>query len=221
LQLNGGPTEVKAANLKSMYEQYKVFNSGGAEASWIKKVHNYLDKAFEERTPELNIKWGFVDLYWLTSQLLDNYDMSSRHDDVRNFYLSFEQERRLEREDLAELTATGSALDRDLYDYINAFQREGATRTNLEVRARVYMRRFLNQFPDLMAKDQTRNFSQDERIVLWRRANQKCQEPSCGKAIALDEMHADHIEPHSRGGATTVANGQALCAACNLAKGSS
>jgi len=72
-----------------------------------------------------------------------------------------------------------------------------------------------------MAKDQTRNFSQDERIVLWRRANQKCQEPSCGKAIALDEMHADHIEPHSRGGATTVANGQALCAACNLAKGSS
>lgn len=31
--------------------------------------------------------------------------------------------------------------------------------------------------------------------------------------------HADHVSPFSRGGATDVANGRALCARCNLAKG--
>lgn len=32
-------------------------------------------------------------------------------------------------------------------------------------------------------------------------------------------MHADHIHPHSRGGDTSIHNGQALCARCNLKKG--
>ena len=32
-------------------------------------------------------------------------------------------------------------------------------------------------------------------------------------------FHADHKKPWSKGGETTVNNGQALCAKCNLSKG--
>ena len=31
--------------------------------------------------------------------------------------------------------------------------------------------------------------------------------------------HADHIRPYSKGGTTTLDNGQILCASCNLSKG--
>lgn len=41
-----------------------------------------------------------------------------------------------------------------------------------------------------------------------------CRTPWCDAPI----RHADHVEPSSRGGPTSIANGQGLCVACNLAK---
>src|SRR5699024_1280475 len=48
-------------------------------------------------------------------------------------------------------------------------------------------------------------------------ADGKCT--SCGTELRPD-WHADHVTPHSKGGATDLLNGSALCAACNLSKGS-
>ena len=45
----------------------------------------------------------------------------------------------------------------------------------------------------------------------------KCE--SCGKSLSIS-YHGDHIKAYSKGGKTTLDNGQALCSACNLKKGS-
>lgn len=56
---------------------------------------------------------------------------------------------------------------------------------------------------------------QKDALLLWSLG--KCS--ICG--ITLDKsFHADHIKPYSKDGKTDVTNGQALCAACNLKKGS-
>jgi 5-methylcytosine-specific restriction endonuclease McrA len=220
LELSGGPADIKAADLKAFYESQKDFNTDSNQAKKIKKVMNYLNKSFDENTPELSIKWGFVDLYLLVSYLLDEYVMQDRHLDVYEFYIGFETERR-KVSDPADLLVGGNGWKRDLYDYINAFQREGAKRSNLETRHNVYLKKFLYDYPDLMPKDGTRNFSNNERIVLWRKASKKCQNPSCGKEVSIEEMHADHIVPHSAGGKTTIDNGQCLCKSCNLSKSNS
>lgn len=39
------------------------------------------------------------------------------------------------------------------------------------------------------------------------------------KAELMSDWHADHIHPYSKGGATELHNGQALCPECNLRKG--
>lgn len=39
-----------------------------------------------------------------------------------------------------------------------------------------------------------------------------------GRCTATQRLQADHVHPHSRGGSTTVGNGQALCARHNRAK---
>jgi hypothetical protein len=65
--------------------------------------------------------------------------------------------------------------------------------------------------------DARRCFSSEQRAVLFLLANGQCQ--GCGEALG-DHWHADHIVPWSAAGRTELTNGQALCAACNLWKGS-
>lgn len=61
----------------------------------------------------------------------------------------------------------------------------------------------------------SRTFNASQRAALFDHANGQCQ--MCGIELAPG-WHADHVVPYSRGGATDVVNGQALCPACNLAK---
>ncbi len=42
---------------------------------------------------------------------------------------------------------------------------------------------------------------------------------NCNKSLDKS-FHADHVFAFSKGGETTTSNGQALCATCNLKKGS-
>jgi hypothetical protein len=223
LEIAGGPCDLKAADLKKFYEQEKDFDENSSQAKKVKKVFNYLDRAFVEPTPELKIKWGFVDLYLLTSFLLDNYVMKDRHADIFNFYRGWEITRNLVDDD-SELLVSGNHWEKDLFEYIKAFKTEGATRANLEKRHQIYLKKFLSDYPDLVAKDSRRAFSESERIVIWRKASMKCENPDCDnpdRTIKLAQMHADHIIPHSAGGKTCINNAQCLCAPCNLAKSNS
>ena len=168
----------------------------------------------------MDIKWGFVDLYLLISEMDRSYVIRNREDDFANFYVTFEQERRSVISDHSVLLSSDrSSWGRDLYDYIEAFNRSGGTRPNIKKRHEVYKKRFLRSTQDLMPEDPRRAFTRDERIVIWRRDNGTCQGQGCGRRIAFNEVEADHIIPHSRGGQTTIDNGQALCRPCNASKG--
>lgn len=68
-------------------------------------------------------------------------------------------------------------------------------------------------------KDVQRVFTTTQRLAGFRRAGNQCEHkplllPRCRSA----PTHGDHIYPHSRGGATTMSNLQAMCARCNLKK---
>jgi 5-methylcytosine-specific restriction endonuclease McrA len=58
--------------------------------------------------------------------------------------------------------------------------------------------------------------------VLYDRAAGGVRCPGCAsmfrRPAELRRLHGDHIVPYSRGGLTTWANLQLLCAACNLRK---
>jgi superfamily II DNA or RNA helicase len=64
--------------------------------------------------------------------------------------------------------------------------------------------------------DVRRRFTRSQRRVLADLADGQCE--SCGAALDAS-FHADHKIPHSRGGRTDVANGDALCPTCNAQKG--
>lgn len=62
-----------------------------------------------------------------------------------------------------------------------------------------------------------RHFSDTERAALYLAADGKCTR--CGTDLG-EGWHADHVQPYAAGGITDITNGQALCAPCNLKKGS-
>ncbi|MFD7566287.1 DEAD/DEAH box helicase family protein [Streptomyces tendae] len=66
-------------------------------------------------------------------------------------------------------------------------------------------------------RDRRRSFNRAERIALFLVADGQCS--NCGVDLPTG-WHGDHVQAWSKGGATDVVNGQALCPDCNLRKGS-
>jgi 5-methylcytosine-specific restriction endonuclease McrA len=62
----------------------------------------------------------------------------------------------------------------------------------------------------------SRRFPSAARVALFLAAGGRCAR--CGASLRPG-WHADHVTPRRAGGPTAPANGQALCPACNLAKG--
>ena len=216
IEIEGGPTDIKAVDLRRMYRENQDFKASSGPGVRVTKRLNFMTRVLKEQPPEMDIKWGFVDLYLLVSRLNDEYDIRSRASDVADFFVTFEQERRAVQDEsvLAEST---DPWNKDLFDYIQNFKLGGGKRAAVEKRHDVYLRRFLFMVDDLVPKDPKRAYSHGERIIIWRRCHGKCE--SCDSSISLDEMHADHRISHAAGGQTTIANGQGLCRQCNLSKG--
>lgn len=62
-----------------------------------------------------------------------------------------------------------------------------------------------------------RAFERRDALAVYERQAHKCA--ICGETFDFEEMHADHIQPWSKGGHTTPDNCQMLCRDCNLKKG--
>jgi HNH endonuclease len=79
---------------------------------------------------------------------------------------------------------------------------------------------FFTAYPDIEPIDSIRTFTNEQRLAVFRRGAGVCQiKTHCsGERLMWGDWHADHIVPYSRGGKTTVSNGQIACPACNLAK---
>jgi hypothetical protein len=69
-------------------------------------------------------------------------------------------------------------------------------------------------------RDPRRTFSRADKVQLLQRAGHRCERHSwlLGRCRETEALQADHVHPHSRGGATDVANGQALCRRHNKQK---
>ena len=186
----------------------------------VKRTLNYMKRVLRDEPPFTNIKWGFVDLYLLISSLLDKYDLTGLESEFCDFYVAFEGERRKALKNDRKELASGSIQNRLLFDYLEAFETGPGKKENVYVRSKVYREWFLAHLGrkeiELPFKDAKRNFDSIDRSVIWYLAECKCQE--CSKQLPFEQMQADHIKPHSRGGQTILSNAQCLCKECNLKK---
>jgi hypothetical protein len=68
-------------------------------------------------------------------------------------------------------------------------------------------------------RDSKRTLGIRDKQILYRRANKKCENPTCGKKLEFDEMQVGHKTSWARGGSTTLRNSVCLCYRCNKLQG--
>jgi hypothetical protein len=145
------------------------------------------------------LKWVFIVL----SMLLDEYGLSGKEPAVAEGVVDYYK---------------AIAIDRspEWTEYLNT-GRTGRVDTE-EVRACIaeLKNRILNA-AEPEPKDPERNFTQAQRREIFKKDKGKCT--NCQTKLSKTNFHADHIQPHSKGGKTEVANGRALCSGCNRSLG--
>jgi hypothetical protein len=116
--------------------------------------------------------------------------------------------------------------DPDLLPFCNRRQQAAS---DLETRDMILRQLFFQYLSKnnktLLEKDTKRNFSELQKIIIYRKYKGICQEclkegiPEEEAKVSWSKYQADHIFPHSRGGRTVIDNGMLLCTRHNLSKG--
>ena len=69
-------------------------------------------------------------------------------------------------------------------------------------------------------KDSQRNFSLEQRRLIWNTSDEKkCKAKACKKSLTWEDFTIDHIDPHSKGGRTALDNAALMCKIHNSSKG--
>jgi len=214
LEINGGPTSVRDSNLNRMYEDNISFDSNGKVAKKVNRVLDYLLRAFPEKTPELE-RYNVINLYCLASTLIEAYVHSGTEKQLAKWFIDFESGRRA-NEQLNEDDRDTALVE---YRSLTSFSTDGEE--SIKGRLEFIEKRFFLAYPDIQTIDTIRVFTPEQRLAIFRKDDGYCQlKLRCaGEKLRWGEWHADHISPYSKGGHTTVSNGQVSCSACNLAKG--
>ena len=216
LEMEGGPTNVKNRDLNNMYQEGRDIAPDSDAPKGVRRVLDLLASVFPEKTPELT-RYNAISLYCVAAELLQAYVRSEFEPLLHNWFVDFEARRR-KQEDLSEDEA-----DPEWVQYKEKISHSTDAKDSIQWRTDFMLRDFLLANPNLRLKDKRRSFTSQQRQAIYRQDGGVCQlRILCdGAKLRWDDWHCDHKEPWSEGGATSVANGQAACAACNQSKGSS
>src|SRR5215469_683971 len=213
IELNGGPCNVKNANLNTMYQDQADFDVNSSKAKKIRRVLDYLLKSFPDKAPELE-RYSVISLYSMVSHCLERYVMQDQHQALHDWFIAFES-KRAQEEFLPE-----DNRDAELLAYKERTSHSTDAEDSIAWRQEFLLRKFFETVPDIELKDDQRLFSHEQRLAIFRRDQGFCQvKLKCeGLKCEWDAWEADHVKPWSKGGKTIVANGQVACIPCNSAK---
>jgi 5-methylcytosine-specific restriction endonuclease McrA len=216
LELEGGPGNVKNADLNRMYKSEKQFDVGGSKAKKVRKVLDFMHRAFPHKTPELE-RYSAVSIYLMVSHLMEKYVYSSLASDIHDWFIGFEQYRRAQKE------LGVDDCDPEILSYHDRTSHSTDSEDSLAWRNEYLLRKYFEHNDRVELKDNNRAFSHEQRVTIYRRDKGICQlRIGCqGKKCEWDNWEADHQIAWSNGGKTTVENGQVACSECNSSKGGS
>lgn len=166
---------------------------------------------------EFSTEYFIISIYMLVRHLRMYYaldDATKEH--LKNFVYDFYKRWKTYDE----------SIDTDLLTFSNRRQQG---ETDLEIRDMILRQIFFKYISDnnidLKVKDTNRNFSETQRILIYRNGKGLCQQclregvSDKEAKVSWKRYHADHVIPHSKGGETILENGELLCSFHNLSKG--
>jgi len=225
LEFAKGPTDLGLTYLSNFIDLWdgkdlSVFESMKEVKRCIETI-NVLFSIFKEDpsvrsggvVPELSREYVVISVYLLASRLIHNdWNFKAEHyPRFRTFVESFY--RRWQTQD-----------DNDS-EMLNFRDQRQQNRKAVETRDQLITKWFFEQYPEIDKLDPQRNFSYLQRVTIYRKNKGICQ--AClveglseeDATVPWNLFEADHLKPYSKGGKTTVENGQVLCRRHNRSLG--
>ncbi len=139
--------DIKASTLYQLYIDLSTSKVSDL-ANMMKKANKILNWMYEINECSKGIfknKWGFVDTFWLLYTHYKKIDIIEYDQYAKNF-IDFEIKRKKYNPKPELLIEDKKSLeyDKDLYDYIEAFNRQGSLKKNIAIRHRVFNNKFNN-----------------------------------------------------------------------------
>ncbi len=214
LELAGAATNVKDADLNRMYKKNLDFDTKSPDAKSVVKILTTLNDIFPDKMPELE-RYNVVSLYCVMAELMEQYVFADIKSNFYDWFIAFEQERRVQE------AKSSDDANPDWIAYKEKISHSTDSEESIRWRMEFMLKELLGKNPGIRLKDNQRDFTYLQRLTIFRRDGGMCQlKIKCeGAKLAWDDWHCDHIQPWSKGGKTTVENGQSSCSACNQSKG--
>lgn len=139
--------DIKAPTLYQLY--IDLSNSDHNDLfKMMRRVNKVLDWMFEINKFSKGIfknKWGFVDTFWFLYKNIKIID-KVKYSNFSKDFQSFENKRKKYNSNPEELIENKDSqqYDKDLYNYIDAFNKQGALKNNVSIRNRVFNIKFNN-----------------------------------------------------------------------------
>jgi len=216
LTLRNQISDVKFRNLQELYSTYKNTRPPQIVTSTLKKALNFLGREFEEEANVIKYNADFISLYLLVGHLLDNYAITQEKVRLKEFFIKFAIK-------VGEVESSEIEENVPYYDYKTYRKTSADSRNSIERRFNIILSKFLEFNLKLQPKDPDRNFDYWEKLAIYWRDKGICQlkiDENCKGKTSFEEGTVDHKIPHSKGGHTTIENGQWSCIPCNLRKSS-
>lgn len=199
---------IKDISPRSLYEffiKYSELGTGSNVYRKVVKVLNYLVKAFKEKTGQLDKGSWIVNIYLLTSHLMDNYVMRRQENNLKEFLKEFYN----------EVWDAEDSGDKELvrFDFANS---SGTTsEKNIKTRYNIMLRRFIEQY-NPQRLDEERLFSHKQKLDIYNRDGGVCQICSRHLAFGNSKTHYHHKDKFIEGGRTQTEKGLLVCRDCHL-----
>lgn len=216
LELRDKVLSCTSRQLDKLYQDYRSNTLDPSILRDAKRVLAVLAKIFPSRNPRLTRTYA-LGLYWVFSRLFKTYQI-----DPAQFPRILENFENLDHRRLEALERDYAQPEDKMFEDLSWSMSRGtdgaeAISTRYEV-----LTQFLFdgvELKPLPSLDPIRNFSNEEKLILFHRAKGHCQLQKdrmiCRRELNFADAVVDHIVPHSRGGKTTLDNGRIAYSHCN------
>lgn len=213
IELDGNYTNTQGKYLDEMYKEEKDFNKNGTTAKRFIKVLDYMYRVFknDNKVPELK-RFNFISLYLMVSQMMDKFLIKDNELLFKEFLIDFWQNLNVYRN---QENIEDSLRNPEYDDFIQFISSRTDSLESIKGRHDILMKSFLLKNPSLLLLDNNRNFTDEQRLTIYRRDKSKCWH--CCQHVDWKDFEADHRPiPWSKGGKTTVENGVCAHKTCNI-----
>lgn len=200
----------KTETINGYYKMYDdEFDDEETTRKKVRTILNKLDEILGDLRPtRWHRKHEFYSLFVALSFLLDEYQFPpEQYNEIKKVLCSFS-------DDIDKGKSTGNSKI-NIMEFIKTVT-DHTTNKDERVKRTNIVRELI--IPFLIAKDPTRDFTEEERRIAWNLSEDKKCHICNNEVTNWNDYHLDHIISHSKGGKTELRNSQITHNICNQSK---